>query len=478
MNTSPPRSPGAETGSMAGLALLQTGVAVTQTTCDREPIHTPGAVQPHGLLLVLDPETGAVRQTSANAGTFLGVSADERDRAAGHGLAVGRILRRDRARLARDRRGPAADAGAGGTGGRPVRRRRARESGRADRGVRAGARRGAAARWYGADRSVRAALAALDGAASVEALCAAFAREARRLLGIDRVMVYRFDADWHGEVVAEDHSDQVPESFLGLHFPATDIPEPARRLYLRNRVRIIPDVGYRASPLVPARNPATGAALDLSDSVLRSVSPVHVEYLQNMGVAASMSVSIVQGGRLWGLLACHHYAPYPVPYRLRAAADLLGQVFAMQLSLKRRETELQLESQAKTVLVRLVEQMMRSEHMIDGLTGETLAVHDLLDAAGSAVRIGGELRLLGETPSAEAVEHLLVWIREPGRHRRRVEHRQPGRRSIPAEPPCPALRRVCSRCPFPRRGRARSSGFAPSRPAPWTGAERRKKPSA
>ena len=113
---------------------------------------------------------------------------------------------------------------------------------------------------------------------------------------------------------------------------------------------------------------------------------------------------------VWGLLACHHYAPYPVPYRLRAAADLLGQVFAMQLSLKRRETELQLESQAKTVLARLVEQMMHSEHMIDGLTGEALAVHDLLDAAGSAVRIGGELRLLGETPSAETVEHLLGWI--------------------------------------------------------------------
>ena len=396
---------------MHGLGLLQPGTAVTRTNCDREPIHVPGAIQPHGLLLVLDPETGTIRQASANADALLGASAEQ---------LVGRPVTDwlDAPALEELRQAAAEDCP--GQLPLPV---RVEMSGTAYDAVAHENPAGLVAefepaplealhRWYGPDPSVRAALAALDRAPSVEALVSAFAREARRLLQIDRVMVYRFSPDWHGEVIAEDHSEHVPESFLGLHFPATDIPEPARRLYLRNRVRLIADVGYAPSPVVPQESPATGAPLDMSDAVLRSVSPFHVEYLQNMGVAASMSVSIVQDEKLWGLLACHHYAPLQVPYRLRVAADLLAQVFAMQLSLKRSETELQIESRTKDVQTRLVEQMSRAEHVIDGLTGESPAVLDLLDAAGAAVQMGGVLRLLGDTPSEEAVAALLGWIRE------------------------------------------------------------------
>jgi light-regulated signal transduction histidine kinase (bacteriophytochrome) len=140
----------------------------------------------------------------------------------------------------------------------------------------------------------------------------------RGLTGFDRVMVYRFDPDWNGEVVAEERRDDL-EPFLGLHFPASDIPAQARALYLRNWLRLIPDARYAPVPLVPERNPHDGRPLDLGASTLRSVSPVHLEYLANMGVIASMSVSLVDRGRLWGLIACHHYAgPHrPTPGRPR-----------------------------------------------------------------------------------------------------------------------------------------------------------------
>jgi light-regulated signal transduction histidine kinase (bacteriophytochrome) len=399
-----------QTGSMRGLDLLRAGEQVTRTNCDREPIHVPGAIQPHGLLLVLDPETGAIRQASANAEAFLGAPAE---------AAVGRSVTGWLSERALEELRQVAGDDHPGQLPMPV---RVEMKGEVYEAVAHENPAGLVVefepappesldRWYGPDPSVRAALAALGQAPSVEALAAVFVREARRLLQIDRVMVYRFSPDWHGEVIAEDHGD-VPESFMGLHFPATDIPEPARRLYLRNRVRLIADVGYAPTPVVPPESPVTGAPLDMSDAVLRSVSPFHIEYLQNMGVAASMSVSIVQDGKLWGLLACHHYRPHEVPYRLRVAADLVAQVFAMQLSLKRSETELQIESRTKDVQTRLVEQMSLSEHVIDGLTGESPAILNLLDAAGAAVQMGGALRLLGTTPPEEDVRALLGWVRE------------------------------------------------------------------
>ena len=135
--------------------------------------------------------------------------------------------------------------------------------------------------------------------------------QVRLLTGYDRVMVYRFRHDDSGEVVAEARDEDMP-SYLGLRYPASDIPAQARRLYLHNRIRVIPDARYAPVPVLPDRS-AGGQPLDLSQMSLRSVSPVHLEYLANMGVAASMSISIVAGGRLWGLIACHHREVRHVP---------------------------------------------------------------------------------------------------------------------------------------------------------------------
>ena len=153
----------------------------------------------------------------------------------------------------------------------------------------------------------------------------------RRLTGFDRVMIYRFDEDWNGQVVAEDRADGL-NSFLGLRYPASDIPAQARALYRSQWLRLIVDVGYRPVPLVPPLNPLTGRPLDLSHASLRSVSPVHVEYLHNMGVSASMSISLLDRGELWGLIACHHYAgPHQPPYEIRVAAEFLGQTLSARM---------------------------------------------------------------------------------------------------------------------------------------------------
>src|SRR5690606_33836125 len=174
------------------------------------------------------------------------------------------------------------------------------------------------------------AAAAFERAPGVKALAALAAEEFRSLTGFDRVMIYRFLDDEAGCVLAEARPPEMP-SFLNHHFPATDIPRQARALYVRNVVRVIPDVGYTPQPLRPARE---GPPLDLSDSVLRSVSPVHMQYLRNMGVGASASISILADGVLWGLIACHHATPKLMTHEVRIAAAALARGLARQIKAK------------------------------------------------------------------------------------------------------------------------------------------------
>ena len=147
--------------------------------------------------------------------------------------------------------------------------------------------------------------AALERAASVQAVCEVAAEAFRKLTGFDRIMIYRFLDDDAGHVVAEAR-EETSSSFLNHHFPATDIPRQARALYVRNPVRVIPDAAYAPQPL---RGGEGRPPLDMSDCGLRSVSPIHLQYLKNMGVRASLSLSIVVDDKLWGLFACHHYSP-------------------------------------------------------------------------------------------------------------------------------------------------------------------------
>jgi light-regulated signal transduction histidine kinase (bacteriophytochrome) len=198
---------------------------------------------------------------------------------------------------------------------------------------------------------------------TVDALLETAVRQVREFTGFDRVMAYRFRSDDSGDVVAEARREDLTP-YLGQRYPAGDIPPQARRLYVLNTLRTIADVGYRAVPLLGV---AGAVSLDLSFAVLRSVSPIHIEYLQNMGVGASMSVSIVINGRLWGLIACHHMAPKRVPYSIRMAADVLAQVIASTVQGLESREEADLVARAAAVRTGLVESLLLEEDPLEAL---------------------------------------------------------------------------------------------------------------
>ena len=375
--------------------------AVPVVDCADEPIRIPGSIQPHGALLLVEEADRRVVMASRNVAEHLG-----RDVAAVVGQTLADVVGREAAAAV-----TVSDDGA--------------EPRRVELAGPGGLRRPADLLVHRADGALvveieprddvggdapprtRQALRALQGARSVADLTGSLAREMRRVTGFDRVMVYRFDDEWNGEVVAEDAREDL-DPFLGLHYPASDIPAQARALYATQWLRSIPDATYAPSPLVPVVNPRTGVPLDLSGAALRSVSPVHLQYLANMGVRASMSVSLLSHGRLWGLVACHHYAgPHYPSAATRNVAEFLGRTASLLLQGKEDEARY-VDTLANTAtaadLTRALAANIREP--LETLTREG-GVLDLVDgAAGAAVRVHGELRLLGETPTAEQVEDL------------------------------------------------------------------------
>ncbi|MEH3147377.1 MAG: ATP-binding protein [Methylobacterium frigidaeris] len=388
--------------------------AAQLTACDREPIHLLGTLQPHGFLLAVQEPDLRIVQASANVPDRPGQPGGE---------VVGRLLSAAFPEL--------AEAVAGGTG--PD---RGAEGARYLRTV--GLETASGSRLYdlavhrsgpltvveleeataeaGGELSLdalsprlNAFVEGLHRAATVADLCGQLAAEVRRLTGFDRALVYRFDRDWHGTVVAEDGNGVLP-SYLDLRFPASDIPAQARELYRRNRLRIIPDAGYVPVPIVPAVPPSTGAPLDLSQSILRSVSPVHVEYMRNMGTMASMSVSILVDGGLWGLISCHNKAPRRVPLQARNACDLLTRVFALQLASKERSAEAEERLRLGAVGGRLLGYMTEADSFSAGLFGHSEDLLALAGADGAAVVVGDQYRLIGLTPGKGEIQRLRDWL--------------------------------------------------------------------
>ncbi|SDF06177.1 Bacteriophytochrome (light-regulated signal transduction histidine kinase) [Blastococcus aurantiacus] len=367
--------------------------------CADEPIAIPGAVQPHGVLLAVTEPGLDVVVASANAAELFGgpvsslvdVLDDDalarlRDGLAGD-LAEVNPLRTTVAGVEVDLVVHRAD-GLLLTEWEPV----------------TGAEQAGAA-WH---RRLPGVLQRLSSSATLEQLAETLARDVRTVTGFDRVMVYRFDPEWNGEVIAEDRREDL-EPFLGLWFPASDIPAQARALYTTNWMRLIPDAGYERVPLEPAANPLTGRPLDLSGAMLRSVSPVHLEYLANMGVVSSMSVSLIDRGRLWGLISCHHYAgPHRPSYADRTAAEFLGRTASLLLRTVVAEDEQEGVVDVAERAAELAAAVGRTPRALGAaLTEQDLTVLDLLPAGGAAVRLGGQLRLLGDTPPADRVTALV-----------------------------------------------------------------------
>ena len=251
--------------------------------------------------------------------------------------------------------------------------------------------------------------ARIGNADGVQELLERIVTEVQLATGFDRVMVYRFDETGDGHVAAERRSDQTTESLLGLRYPSSDIPAQARALYLKNWIRCIPDARYSPMQIVPATNPETGLPLDLTFSTLRSVAPIHLEYLANMGVRASMSLSLVVHGRLWGLIACHHREPHRPSYSLRSALELFAQLASLQLT-----TCLDLEyarrvAARRDVHHRIVESLA-GQAFPASLLGKLDGLVQLVSADGVIVHANGETLWAGSVPSARAIASLLAWL--------------------------------------------------------------------
>jgi light-regulated signal transduction histidine kinase (bacteriophytochrome)/ActR/RegA family two-component response regulator len=251
----------------------------------------------------------------------------------------------------------------------------------------------------------------LERTRSIEALCGETCAAVRRLTGFDKVMVYRFDDDWNGTTIAEDAADGM-DLYLDLRFPASDIPAQARELYRLNPIRLIADVDYVPVPLDAADGAA--APLDLTHAVLRSVSPIHIEYLKNMGVAASMSVSILRDGRLWGLIACHHRSPHLVPYDVRRACTLLGKLVAQLISSIESRLDAEYATEVRQVQSRMLAQLAGRDDFVEALLDREGDLLRLVDADGVAVCLEGECRLLGKTPAEEEVVGILSHLAPEG----------------------------------------------------------------
>lgn len=401
---------GAETGEpKSSLGADPSGADLT--TCAREPIHVPGSIQPHGVLLVLREDDLTLIQVSENIEQWLGVPAAE---ALGRSLAE-LVGSENAARLGADLRETPEAA-------RPMflRTLESAASGFPQR-FNAVAHRtsdGILLELEGAPPTetipdinplLDAFTLRAEAAADLGALSRLTAEQVRRVTGFDRVLIYQFDELWNGIVIGEDGSGRLP-SYLHHRFPAGDIPAQARELYRSNRLRIIPDASYRPVPIRPPLSPRSGRPLDLSFSTLRSVSPVHVEYMHNMETASSMSVSILRDGQLWGLISCHHREPRTVPFPIRTLCDLFGRIFSLRLAALAHAQDLQRGIEVKAAFGRLVAGMADRGDFASALAEHERSLLSFADAAGAAILTEGGCLLVGSAPTEPQVRALAAWL--------------------------------------------------------------------
>ena len=243
-------------------------------------------------------------------------------------------------------------------------------------------------------------------AASVEKMSVSATQMIRNLYGYDRVMVYKFDEEWNGEVIAESKEEGM-ESWLGLRYPATDIPAQSRKLFLKHRVRIIVDVASKAVPIEPQISPVTGEPLDISRSNLRAVSPIHIEYLQNMQVGASLSAAIVVNEKLWGLIACHHNTAKFLNFYQRESIKFLAQTFSTEVTLHETSGLINQSNISEKTRRQLVVQINREKDIIAALSKNKIKFTDLFSCGGGAIYYRGNWELIGNTPGKNQLESLL-----------------------------------------------------------------------
>ena len=393
---------------------------LAEEVCAREPIHLSGAIQPHGWLISCVLPDWTVRHASENIVGLLDVSAE---------TLVGQSLRdhlfEDLLQAVSDTIGlsdpgaPPQRVAVGNVG--PLAMLCDVSAHVADGMIHLEIEpQPSRARERTPTVVAQSMIARVANATDMEDFHQRTAEQVRLLTGYDRVMVYRFRHDDAGEVIAEACATDL-EPYLGLRYPASDIPAQARRLYLHSRLRVIPDAGYAPVRVVPGTD-AAGKPMDLSLHALRSVAPVHLEYLRNMGVAASMSISIISGGRLWGLIACHHRTPRPVPPGVRAAADLFGLFVSMRVSARDQEHAAAQDERAREARDALGLRLAAAPDHDAALAEHLPLLRDALPCDGVALRVRGQWRAHGRVPE-RTYAALSAWLEATDGTRVAMSHR-------------------------------------------------------
>ncbi|MEJ1930366.1 ATP-binding protein [Nostoc sp. NIES-2111] len=383
---------------------------VDLTNCDKEPIHIPGLIQPHGVLLVLQEPSLDIIQVSSNTQEIIG---QKPERLLGKPLSYlfeAKQIKKIQQCLSEDFESI-----------NPLNLsiKHLKKSIDVD---------GIVHRlnkviilelelkttkietdFFDFYHQVKGTITRFQKAPTLLEMCQIVVKEVRRITGFERVMVYRFDQEGAGSVIAEDTDQATP--YLDLRYPASDIPKQARHLYTLNWLRLIPDAHYQPVPLIPANNPLTNQPLDLSLSALRSVSPIHLEYMHNMGVTASMSISLLQNQQLWGLIACHHSSPKYVPYDIRTACEFIGQVMSVELANKEASEDIDYKMQLKSLQTQFVEALSQAEYLFEGMVQLKSQLLHLVNATGAVIYSGKQCLLVGKTPSEDEVHALLDWIK-------------------------------------------------------------------
>jgi light-regulated signal transduction histidine kinase (bacteriophytochrome) len=395
---------------MSTSGVMVTSKTVDLTNCDREQIQFAGAIQPHGALLVMEEPELRILQASRNALDLLGIPAEtlvggnlrslfsEEQAAALRGHLVRQNLEGPPVHITRtelfDR---SFDVFA---------HRRDHllilelEERRQDAGF----------SLFDLYSGLSGTISKLEATTSLQSLLDLAAQEIRFFSGFDRVMIYKFMEDKSGWVRSEALSEGF-EPYLGLHYPSSDIPEPARRLFSLTWVRHQPDIGYTPVPIFPENNPLTGGPLDLSYSLLRSVSIMYVDYLKNMGTRSSLVMTLLKDGNLWGLAACHHHAgPKHVPYEVRVACEFLAHMISLLMSAKEDLENYQYRMKLKSTQLLMLENISRRADFISGFIEDSPNLMDFVKAEGAATIVNGQITALGQAPSSSEIEQIVQWL--------------------------------------------------------------------
>ena len=377
--------------------------------CAQEPIRIPGHIQPHGALLAVHPKNLAMLQASSNLAEFTGLRFEPG--------ATDWVGASASSALATALQPWLAD-------GDSTFLRSVEIEGRTLQVSAHKSPQGALLEFESPPASARETLQALyprlrrfvEGlslAPDVRGLAKLAVRELRQLTGFNRVMLYSFDESGAGTVLAEDRDETLPPYF-DLRFPASDIPAQARELYRMNRLRLIPSANYAPVPVLPVISPIDGESLDLSQAALRSVSPVHLEYMRNMGTLSSMSISILVDDKLWGLISCHNAEPRGLNAELRNACDFLGEIVSLQIGERERAARASHRMELKRIESNLLARLSRSSSFQEGLAENGAAWLGLVGAQGAAVVTPERLVAYGLTPSQPELEELAGWLRRRG----------------------------------------------------------------